>query len=50
MIYLLFLKGCDSIDLIIHPIYNDSALEKFMEYSKTNHRGRKKKETENPEE
>lgn len=31
-------------------IYNDTALEKFMEYSKTNHRGRKKKETENSEE
>lgn len=31
-------------------IYNDTALEKFIEYSNTNHRGRKKKETENPEE
>lgn len=26
-------------------IYNDTALEKFIEYSKENHRGRKKKET-----
>ena len=28
----------------LHPIYNDTALEKFIEYSKTNHIGRKKKE------